>query len=437
MTAFDQFGDSRPQPEQEVIKWQKLPGSDDELTLYFHSLAQTIRDSFNNYAFIIVPGSDASHIPGLDRKQPIKIPSLENVIDLFGLGKGVHWRYLGDQFQQPSRWYSYMTILQHGTIFEGCDETGRRLIEGHLYLEGGHSTQEATEIEKLDSRDRKTYGVSSKATLRRYTTDGSQIVFILGFDWPIEPGEDPTYEDLHFITSDGRKVVTRYSGRMVRKTKFLSYWDRAENFGIYYHEPFFQRGEESLTRSEVTQAYNLREALSPFTLESKDLDLLAFMDEEGKGEEYRKLKSNLELVQPRHKFSGFPLFELPSVLTILRLNEIAQFLEKRYREVYGLSEIQQKDYEERIRALRRQILLSLRQQAEFGSEIRENNWRSLFPLTEKNYLNYRSFDNSRESYPRGLGPFDPGPHNYGGPNDPRGPHPGGPDPRGTDPRGLR
>lgn len=44
---------------------------------------------------------------------------------------------------------------------------------------------------------------------------------------------------------------------------------------------------------------------------------------------------------------------------------------------------------------------------------------------------------TRELYPRGFGPFDPGPHNYGGPGDPRGPHSGGPDPRGPDPRGPR
>lgn len=425
MTA-DQFGDSRPQPESGAIEWQKLPTSNDELTLYFHSLAQMIRGSFNDYAFTIVPGSDANHIPGLGRKQPIKIPSLENVIDLFGLDKRINWRYLGDQFEVPDRSSSYATTtLQNGTLFEGLDEMGRRLIEGHLNLEGGFATP-TTGIETLDDWTREFYGISAKAVLRRYTDDESRLAFVLGFDWPIEAGEDPTYNYLNYVTADGKNGRKTYNGKMVRRTKFLSYWDRAENFGIYYHEPFFQREEnDGLKREEVEQAYTLQEILPAVTKEPEDSNLLIFLrQEETRPEgEYHEFKTKLGLDKLRWS-------ERPSVLTLLRLYEMAEFLEKRYREAHGLEEVYYRDYGERIQVFRNQLWLLFRQQSPYGlvkqTGSKEDNPRKLYPPWTR-----------EEPYPKGLGPFDPGPHNYGGPNDPRGLHPGGPDPRGPDPRGPR
>lgn len=384
------------------INSQRLPDSDSELEKHFHSLAHTMRVSFNDYAFVVVTGSDASHIPGLNRKQPIKIPTLEDIIALFGLEKGISWQ-------------------TNTGGFEGFDETGRRLVDGNINKEEASSLM--TGIDSFDSWTRETYGTSSKTVLRRYTSDRLELAFVLGFDDPIEPGKEYAYEsDLHYINSEGKRVVTSYQGSMVRKTKFLSYWNREEGFGIYYHEPFFQRQKESLTKPEVERAYNLRGSLEVVGKESGDSGLLAFLiQEETRPEgEYHELKVKLGL----DKLSWS---ENPSVLTILRLDEMAKFLERRYRETHGLDEVYYRDYEERIAGFRNQLWLLLRQQPSFA------------PIVEKsNQILFRpSYARTKELYPKGLGPFDPGPHNPGGPGDPRGPHPGGPDPRGPDPRGPR
>ncbi len=403
-----------PSDIPDEINSQRLPSSDHELEEYLHSLAHTIRTSFNDYAFTVVTDSDS-----------IKIPTLENIIALSGLEERISWRYLGNHFEQPDSWSNYTTsTLQRGTLFEGLDETGGRLIDGHLAHEGGYVTK-TTEIEKLDPWTRKTYGISLKAFLRRYATDESELAFALAFYLPIEPGEEFNYDRIHYVDPEGKHVATSYDGKMARRTRFLSYWDKAENFGIYYHEPFFQREKEGLTKPEVKRAYNLRESLKVVGKESEDSGLLAFLEQEEKesGGVYNMLKTRLGL-------DRLSLYEQPSILDILRLDELAQFLESRFRKVNGLNEISHKDYKERIAGFRNQLWLLLRPFSPYGQSPQKGQ-ESYHGLTQP-WIEPR-----RELYPKGLGPFDPGPHNPGGPGDPRGPDPRGPDPRGPDPRGRR
>lgn len=149
---------------------------------------------------------------------------------------------------------------------------------------------------------------------------------------------------------------------------------------------------------------------------------MPFLEQEEKESDglYNRLKASLGL-------DKLPWSTTPSVLDILRLDELARFLESKFREMNGLDEISYKDYEERIAGFRNQLWLLLRQQPPFAPMVGKSNQVLFRP----------SYARTRELYPKGLGPFDPGPHNPGGPGDPRGPHPGGPDPRGPDPRGPR
>ncbi|OGH18369.1 MAG: hypothetical protein A3F31_00220 [Candidatus Levybacteria bacterium RIFCSPHIGHO2_12_FULL_38_12] len=379
--------------DQEEVDYQKLPNSDHELEKYFHSLANTIRASFNDYAFTIVT----------DRKQSIRIPTLEDIISLFGLEKGVSWQ-------------------TNTGGFEGFDKTGRRLMDGNLTKEGGYATK-TSRIDSLDSWTRKTYGTSSKAVFRKYAPDGSEWEFVLAYEEPIEPGEEFSYNYIHYVNSEGKGVETSYQGSMVRKTKFLSYCDKAENSIIYYHEPFFQRGKENLKKAEVEQAYNLREALLTATKGFEDSGLLTFLEQEEKESSgaYNMLKANLGL-------DKLPWYKQPSVLDILRVDELARFLESRFREVNSSNEISYKDYGERITGFRNQLWLLFRQFSPY-TQSPQTVQQSYRGVTEQ-WIEPR-----RELYPKGLGPFDPGPHNPSAPNDPRGPDPRGPS--AIDPRGPR
>lgn len=226
-----------PSGNPDEINSQRLPNSDSELEKHFHSLAHTMRASFNDYAFVVVTGSDATHIPGIGRKQPIKIATLEDIIALFGLEKGISWQ-------------------TNTGGFEGFDEIGKRLVDGNFTKEEASSQMTGTDF--FDSWTRKTYGTSSNVGFRRYTPDESEWEFSLGYEEPIEPGEEFIYDDIHYVNSEGKRVGTSYLGSMVRKTKSLSYWNMEEAFGIYYHESFFQREKEGLTKAEVERAYNLR-----------------------------------------------------------------------------------------------------------------------------------------------------------------------------------
>lgn len=389
-----------------------------ELAQNLHSLADTIRTSFNDYAFVIVTGSDSTHIPGINRQQPMRIPSLEDIITLFGLEKGINWRtHMG--VQEYSRRDGFTGgISGVKQEFRGFDDRENRIIDGESHKD---FASDQPGIDNFESWTRKFYGTSQGGFLRRYTPNGSTLAFVLGYDIPIEAGEEPRYGfDLQYVNSEGKRVVTSYSGNLVRKTRFLSYWDRVENYGIYYHSPFFKREKEGLTKPEVENTYNLRETLATATKGSEDSDLLVLLrQEEARPEgEYHNLKSSLGLDQ-------LPWFQRPDEITILRLDEMARFLEKLYRETHGLDEVYYRDYEEGIQVFRNQLWLLFRKQSPYGS-VKQVGSRELYPPWTL-----------KEPYPKGFGPFDPGPHNPGGPNDPRGPHPGGPDPRGPDPRGSR
>lgn len=403
--TVDQLGDSRPQPEPEIIKWQKLPDSDDELSLRLRSLTHTIRTTFNDYALIIVPGSDSIHSPGIGRQQSIRIPHLEDIITLLGLEKGINWK-LQDVVQGYSRWSEGFNDGTAGLKqnFGGFNDQGGRVLGGEIRVDLTSYRPDLgfSQLERL-----KYYGASSSVGIRKYKPEESEITFGLGYSQPIVVGIN-------------------------KPAKFLTCWDMVENFGIYYHVPFFQLGEGDPVQSCVTVSYE--DLLEGIDQKPQDTDILTFLREEEKKSDnvYNNLKTRLDL-------DKMPQFERPSALSINRLDEIARFLESRYRDKRGITETSYKDHVDRITAFRNHVWQPLRQPARreeypylpdlsyLGLISPRELWRKDQEEADRRGYYYKGH------YPKGLGPFDPGPHNPSAPNDPR-----GPDPRGlVDPRGPR
>lgn len=410
MTA-DQLGDNRPQ----------LPKSDEELTQQLHSLAGTIRTSLNDHIHILVPLSDSSHMPGLGRQQLIRVPSLGDIITVFGLEMGINWQLEGVA-------QKYSPDYQNGISgnkqeLRGFDGQNRRVFDGEMALDLTSDQPEKSFQENVDSR--RYYGTSFRVRISRYHPDGLERNFGLHYDGPLDIGH-------------------RHPGR------FLSYCDGREGLLIYYQAPSFEVPDSALNHNFIQEPYRDPQG---FVWEDQEKDIPALIEQEsGVDDTYSRLIAALASDEGRWKSQ-------PEESTMYKISELARFLESKYRHRRGITEFTYKEYVYRITALQDYIWLlyghgKFNPKRPFNSD---GKWRliSEYPVENKYSpsFSYRALPDlpscpypnivfpgdlcitrcTVRLCPRGLGPFDPGPHNPSAPNDPR-----GRDPRGLfDPRGPR
>lgn len=394
MTA-DRLGDNRTQ----------LPRSDEELTQNLQSLSHTIRASFNDYAFLVFTGGDM--------QRRITIPSLEDIITMFGLERGTSWRLQG-----IAKGYSYDYKRLHHDVsgtqqeIEGFDDNNNKVFRGSFYKD---ATSDEPGISSSESWHRSFYGTLSSIVITGYLPGESGPIGLgsLMYVEPLEAGND--IDNITYTDSKRVRYSVSYNGKMVQKSSRLSYYDGV-GMNMDYHIPFFQRGKDALIKSEVQKGYNLRMgSLQEAFEEPQDLDLQTFIKVSDKSDDiFGDLKGALGL----NKLSSEH-----DPINILRLVELAQYLESRYRLEKGVSEILYGDYQLRIGALTRSL------------------WR-LFTGFDPNW---ESPKYSKAGHTclldSGIGSLPKTSHlygimdDYGGLSDPRGYI--GPDPRGPDPRGPR
>lgn len=412
MTA-DQLGDNRPQ----------LPKSDDELTQHFRSLAQTIRTSFNDHLHILVPLSDSSHLPSLGRQQLISVPPLENMITLFELEKEARW-----QLEEAVQRYSHNNgISGNKQRFKGFDEKNGMVFDGELALDSRLDSHTMAGL-SIEEDHKRIYGTWLRTNINRYShsPEGSERTFGLHYDGPLDIGQ-------------------RHPG------KFLSYCDEREGLLIYYQAPSFEVQDSHLNHNFIQESY--RDAQG-FIWDNQDQDVLDLIKQEENETDnvYNRLRA--ALASDEIRWDG-----QPKEATMIKITELARFLESKYRCKKGIIEFTYKEYAYRITAFQDYIWLSLGQYGKFDPKSPYNSdgtwylkkapkkqdettkwkFRGLLDIPECPYPDMVYPGNlclarcTLRLCPRGLGPFDPGPHNPSAPNDPR-----GRDPRGLiDPRGPR
>lgn len=398
--SADQLGDGRPQ----------LPESEGQLTLLLSSLASTIDSTFNNYAFDL-------YVFG---QHPVKIPSMEDLVDLFNLQRGVNWKPSGNVQN-----YSFLTKGVEED-FDAFDDQGKKVASGQL---------------RIDLEDLYESGTSWSVIIKKSIVDSekvSQFIYSETIEAKVQRNED--YR-LDFVNSRGETCSIPYkgvAGVTVGKTGGLHYNNGTEDYAVSYHIPFFQRRGEDLTRHEVKLACTIVDTLYGITEKPNDPNLSSFLQEaEGSDENFNNMKKNLGLDIPNwHQ----------TPINILRLNEIAQYLESRYRFCRGIDKTTFYEYQKRIAYLRNQLWTSstrlVNHQFIFGNCVTVKQKINLTHLVTPPQCPYPdiAFPGNLcltrcwlKFCPRGMGPFDPGLHNPSAPNDPR-----GRDPRGLfDPRGPR
>lgn len=418
MTA-DQLGENKPQ----------LPKSNGELTQHFRSLAQTIRASFNDHLHILVPLSDSSHLPSLGRQQLISVPPLENMITLFELEKEARWQ-LEEAAQRYSPDYQWHNngILGNKQQFKGFDEKNGMVFDGELALDS-RSDSHAMAGLSIEEDHKRIYGTSFRTNINRYShsPEGSERTFGLHYYGPLDIGH-------------------RHPGR------FLSYCDEREGLLIYYQAPSFEVQDSHLNHNFIQESYR---DVQGFVWKNQDQDIIALIKQEENEADniYNRLRAGLSSEKVRWESQ-------PEEATMIKITELARFLESKYRCKKGITEFTYKEYAYRVTALQDFIWLSLGHSGKFDPERPYNSdgrWRLKYKHpVENRYIPspaYRPlldppscpFPNivfpgnlcltrcTLRLCPRRLGPFDPGPHNPSAPNDPR-----GRDPRGLiDPRGPR